>query len=146
MTKEVLVTIQGLQFDAESKNNEELDKIESIYPGEYYLRSGSHYILYEELMEGEVTPIKSVIKLRDKEFTLTKKGIINTQMVFTEGKKNMTSYVTPFGNIMIALDTDKIVVEETEEELKIHIDYGLEANYQYIADCHITVIVSTRKA
>lgn len=146
MTKEVLVTIQGLQFDAESKNNEELDKIESIYPGEYYLRSGSHYILYEELMEGEVTPIKNVIKLRDKEFTLTKKGIINTQMVFTEGKKNMTSYVTPFGNIMIALDTDKIVVEETEEELKIHIDYGLEANYQYIADCHITVIVSTRKA
>lgn len=145
MTKEVLITIQGLQFDAEAQNDEELDKIESIYPGEYYMRSGSHYILYEELMEEEVTPIKNVIKLRDKEFTLTKKGIINTQMVFTEGKKNMTSYVTPFGNIMIALDTEKIVVEETDEELKIHIDYGLEANYQYIADCHITVTVSARK-
>lgn len=145
MTKEVLITIQGLQFDAEAQNDEELDKIESIYPGEYYMRSGSHYILYEELMEEEATPIKNVIKLRDKEFTLTKKGIINTQMVFTEGKKNMTSYVTPFGNIMIALDTEKIVVEETEEELKIHIDYGLEANYQYIADCHITVTVSARK-
>ena len=145
MTKEVLITIQGLQFDAEAQNDEELDKIESIYPGEYYMRSGSHYILYEELMEEEVTPIKNVIKLRDKEFTLTKKGIINTQMVFTEGKKNMTSYVTPFGNIMIALDTEKIVVEETNEELKIHIDYGLEANYQYIADCHITVTVSARK-
>ena len=116
MTKEVIVTIQGLQFDAESQGEEELDKIESIYPGEYYLRSGSHYILYDELMEGEATPIKNVIKLRDKEFTLTKKGIINTQMVFTEGKKNMTSYVTPFGNIMIALDTEKIIVEETEEE------------------------------
>ena len=96
-------------------------------------------------MEGEATPIKNVIKLRDKEFTLTKKGIINTQMVFTEGKKNMTSYVTPFGNIMIALDTEKIVVEETEQELKIHIDYGLEANYQYIADCQITVTVSAKK-
>ena len=145
MTKEVLITIQGLQFDAEAQNDEELEKIESIYPGEYYMRSGSHYILYEELMEEEATPIKNVIKLRDKEFTLTKKGIINTQMVFTEGKKNMTSYITPFGNIMIALDTEKIVVEETEEELKIHIDYGLEANYQYIADCHITVTVSARK-
>ncbi|MBQ3163608.1 MAG: DUF1934 domain-containing protein [Lachnospiraceae bacterium] len=145
MTKEVLIAIQGLQFDAESQNDEEMDKIESIYPGEYYFRSGSHYILYEELMEGEATPIKNVIKLRDKEFTLTKKGIINTQMVFTEGKKNMTSYVTPFGNIMIALDTEKIVVEETEQELKIHIDYGLEANYQYIADCQITVTVSAKK-
>ena len=145
MTKEVLVTIQGLQFDAESQNDEEMDKIESIYPGEYYFRSGSHYILYDELVEGEAAPIKNVIKLRDREFTITKKGIINTQMVFTEGKKNMTSYVTPFGNIMIALDTEKIAVEETEEKITIHIDYGLEANYQYIADCHITVTVSTRK-
>ena len=145
MTKEVLVTIQGLQFDAESQNDEEMDKIESIYPGEYYFRSGSHYILYDELVEGEAAPIKNVIKLRDREFTITKKGIINTQMVFTEGKKNMTSYVTPFGNIMIALDTEKIIVEETEEELKIHIDYGLEANYQYIADCQIAVTISARK-
>lgn len=144
MTKEVLITIQGLQFNAEVQNDEEMDKIESIYPGEYYLRNGSHYMLYDELMEGETTPIKNVIKLREKEFTLTKKGIINTQMVFTEGKKNMTSYVTPFGNIMIALDTEKIEVEETEKELKIHIDYGLEANYQYIADCHITVTVVNR--
>ncbi|MBQ2451603.1 MAG: DUF1934 domain-containing protein [Lachnospiraceae bacterium] len=145
MTKEVLVTIQGLQFDAESQNDEEMDKIESIYPGEYYFRSGSHYILYDELVEGEAAPIKNVIKLRDREFTITKKGIINTQMVFTEGKKNMTSYVTPFGNIMIALDTEKIEVKETEEELKIHIDYGLEANYQYIADCQIAVTISARK-
>ena len=117
----------------------------SIYPGEYYFRSGSHYILYDELVEGEAAPIKNVIKLRDREFTITKKGIINTQMVFTEGKKNMTSYVTPFGNIMIALDTEKIEVKETEEELKIHIDYGLEANYQYIADCQIAVTISARK-
>ena len=145
MTKEVLITIQGLQFDVEAENDEELDKIESIYPGEYYNRSGAHYIMYEELMEEEDTPLKNMIKLREKEFTLTKKGIINVQMVFTEGKKTMTSYVTPFGNIMIALDTSKIAVEETENELKIHIDYGLDANYQYIADCHITVTVAARK-
>lgn len=145
MTKEVLITIQGLQFDAEVQTDEELDKIESIYPGEYYNRSGAHYIMYEELMEEEKTPIKNMIKLREKEFTLTKKGIINVQMVFTEGKKTMTSYVTPFGNIMIALDTSRVAVEENENELKIHIDYGLEANYQYIADCHITVSVAARK-
>ena len=72
MTKEVLITIQGLQFDVEAENDEELDKIESIYPGEYYNRSGAHYIMYEELMEEEETPLKNMIKLREKEFTLTK--------------------------------------------------------------------------
>lgn len=144
MTKEVLITIQGLQFDSEAQNDEELDQIESIYRGEYYFRNGSHYMMYDELMEGETTPIKNIIKLREKEFTLTKKGFIHVQMVFTEGKKTMTTYATPFGNIMIALDTQKIMVEETENELRIHIDYGLEANYQYIADCHITVTVVAR--
>lgn len=145
MTKEVLITIQGLQFDAEAQTDEELDKIESIYPGGYFYRNGAHYLMYEEHMEEEETPSKNMIKLREKEFTLTKKGIINVQMVFAEGKKTMTSYATPFGNIMIALDTNKISVEETEDELKIHIDYGLEANYQYIADCHITVSAAARK-
>ena len=32
MTKNVIVSIQGLQFDA-AQNDEELDKIETIYPG-----------------------------------------------------------------------------------------------------------------
>ncbi len=145
MTKEVLITIQGLQYDVETQSEEELDQIESIYPGEYYQRNGAHYIMYEELVEDETTPIKNVMKLREGEFTLTKKGMVNVQMVFTEGKKTMTSYATPFGNIMIALDTEKITVQETESEMKIHIQYGLEANYQYIADCHITVTVAARK-
>lgn len=144
MTREVLITIQGLQFDADAETDEELDKIESIFPGEYFYRNGSHYMMYDEIMEGEETSIKNMIKLREKEFTLTKKGNVNVQMVFTEGKKTMTSYITPFGNIMIALDTGKIAVEEQEDELRIHIDYGLEANYQYIADCHITVTVAAR--
>lgn len=145
MTKEVLITIQGLQFDVDAETDEELDKIESIFPGEYYYRNGAHYLLYDEIMEEEETSMKNMIKLREKEFTLTKKGTINVQMVFAEGRKTMTSYVTPFGNIMIALDTSRITVEERENKLKIHIDYGLEANYQYIADCHITVTAVARK-
>ena len=117
MTKEVLITIQGLQFDVEAETDEQLDKIESIYPGEYYERNGSRFIMYEELLEGEAASLKNVMKLRDKEFTLTKKGVVNVQMVFQEGKKTMTNYATPFGNIMIGLETDKIQVEETKEEL-----------------------------
>lgn len=148
MTKDVLISIQGLQFaDSELKNassDEELDRIETICPAEYYYRNDAHFLLYEELVEDFPTPIKNMIKLRDKEFTLTKKGPLNAQMVFSEGKKTMTDYVTPFGNILIALDTKKICMEESSDSMKIHIAYGLEANYQFIADCNITVEVKSR--
>ena len=46
MTKDVLLCIQGLQFEEEAQNDEELDKIETICAGEYYYRNNAHYILY----------------------------------------------------------------------------------------------------
>ena len=54
MTKDVLVSIQGLQFaDSEIRNatsDEDLDLIETICPGEYYYRNGAHFVLYDELV------------------------------------------------------------------------------------------------
>lgn len=142
MTKDVLVSIQGLQNLEGDENNS--DQIETLYPGEYYYRNDAHYILYEETIEGMDQCIKNMIKVRDKEFILTKKGPFNVQMVFTEGKKTMTDYVTPFGNILVAFDTSRIEIEETEDKFKVHIDYALEANYQFVADCNINLEVSSK--
>lgn len=148
MTKEVLISIQGLQFAdsevREAASDEELDRIETICPGEYYHRNDTHYILYEELVEDFPDPVKNMIKCRSGEFTLIKKGPVNVQMIFSEGKKTMTDYVTPFGNILIALDTREVSMEEGSDSMTIHIAYGLEANYQFIADCNIMVEIKSR--
>lgn len=143
MTKEVLVSIRGLQFVdnevGQSASDEELDHIETICPGEYYYRNDAHFICYQELMDDFPEPISNMIKLKGKEFSLWKKGPVNVQMVFSEGKKTMTDYFTPFGNILVAMDTKEVCVTESTDCIKIHIAYGLEANYQFIADCNITI-------
>lgn len=148
MTKDVLVSIRGLQFAdvdvRESASDEELDSIETICPGEYYFRNDGHFIVYDELVDGFSGVIKNMIKLRDREFIISKKGPINVQMVFSEGKKTMADYHTPYGNIMVALDTKKVETQETEDDLDISIEYGLEANYQFIADCNIAVHITSR--
>jgi uncharacterized beta-barrel protein YwiB (DUF1934 family) len=148
LTKDVLVSIQGLQFASssvqEEASDEELDKIETICPGEYFYRNSAHFVLYEEILDDMNEPVKNMIKVRNSEFVLTKKGPLNVQMVFSEGKKTMTDYVTPFGNIMIALDTKKIDIQEKENTINIHISYGLEANYQFIADCDISMEIRSR--
>lgn len=141
MTKDVLVTIQGLHFE-DDVIDEELEQIETICPGEYYFRNQGHFVLYEEIVEGFTDPIKTMIKLKNNELTLTKKGPVNVQMVFAEGKKTMTDYITPFGNVLMGIDTDRIEVEQTEDKMKIHIKYVLEANYQYVSDCQIHIEVS----
>ena len=88
MTKEVMVSIKGLQFD-QSADSEE---IETIQWGQYY-------------------------------------------------KKNMTNYLTPYGGILIGLDTSKVSFTESEKEIRVNVDYALEVNYEYLADCKIEMYI-----
>ena len=142
MTKEVIAAIRGLQF----ANEEDGDKIEVITPAEYYLRNGSHYLLYTETDEDTGGVTKNIVKFRDHSMELTKKGYVNVHMVFEEQKKNMTSYATPFGNIMVGIDTEKIMIEEDEKKIHVKVDYSLDVNYEQLAACRIAIEICPKEA
>ena len=45
MMKEVLLTMQGLQFDQQTENAEQ---IETVTVADYYKKSDKQYVIYEE--------------------------------------------------------------------------------------------------
>lgn len=137
MTKEVIISIRGLQF----MEGDGEDDIETVQQGEYYFRNGSHFLLFDEYMEGFREPSRTMLRFKEKELTLTKRGLLNVQMVFEEKKKNLSHYRTPYGMILIGLDTGRVEYAVKEHELHLEVDYVLEANYQYVADCHIVINV-----
>ena len=47
--------------------------------------------------------------------------------------------------MMIGLDTSRVVCLQEEKSLAIEIDYTLEANYQYVSDSKIRIMVRERK-
>lgn len=141
MTKDVLISLRGLQFD---QSEAETDKIETIMRGSYYERGGSHYILYEELMEGFEEPTKNRIKFGEHFLELTRSGLVNVHMLFEENKKNMTSYNTPYGNILIGIDTRKIHIDSNPDRIVVNVDYALDINYEYLADCKISVDIRSK--
>ena len=59
MTKDVLLSIKGLQIG----ENEQNDTIEVISPGDYYFRNGKHFFMYEEVMEGQKESTRNMIKI-----------------------------------------------------------------------------------
>lgn len=135
MTKEVMISIRGIQFE----NGMDGEKIESIQKGEYYYKNNTHYILYDEIVEGLEEPVKSRIKFKTGEMQLNKKGPINVNMDFWEGKKTLTNYRTPFGSLVIGLEAEKVEFEEEEKRILLDVDYTLEVNYEPLADCKIRV-------
>lgn len=141
MTKDVLLSLRGLQFDAVSTDG---DKIETITPAEYYKRNDSHYVIYDEVMEGFTESTKNIIKFREHMLDLTRKGLVNVHMIFEENKKNMTNYSTLYGDILIGIDARSVTMKEEEERIVVDVDYALEINYEHLADCKIKVDIRSQ--
>lgn len=140
MTKEVIITICGLQAGPDTDG----EPIEMITTGEYFYKNNKHYILYEEVMEGETKTNKNRIKLSPGKMELTKSGMVSTHMLFEENTKNMTHYDTPYGTLNMGIDTKKISIEESGHEMNIAVDYALEMNQEFVADCNITIHVKSK--
>ena len=141
MTKDVLIAIKGMQFEGA----EDPESIEVIQRGQYYQRNGSHYLVYEEPVEGTNDVILNRIKFKDNEVQVTKKGAVNTMLSFKEHEKNMTNYATPFGNLIMGINTHQINLKMNESNLEISVDYALDVNYEFLADCKIAITATSLK-
>ncbi len=142
MKKEVIVSINGLHTAVDIDDR---DNVEMIAPGQYYLKNGKHYILYDEISEETNDVNRNTIKVNDKIVEIIRKGASSAHMVFEEGKKNVSYYTTPFGNLLIGLNANKVDVHNGEDEMNISIDYSLEVNYEHLSDCVMTLNIKSKE-
>lgn len=136
MTKEVLLTLQGLQFD---QREEDADKIEMVTVGDYFKKNDRHYVVYEEVTEGFDIVTKNRLKFSEHMVELTRTGLVNVHMVFQENKKNLSNYNTPFGRILVGIDARRIAITEEKDSIQVDVDYALDINYEFFSDCHIKI-------
>lgn len=139
MDNQVLLTLTGRQWDEEK--NETVT--EQSAPGTLYERNGSLYILYDEKTE-EGGTVKNTIKLKGTILELTKKGIVNTCMVFEPGREHMTDFVTPFGSLRLGVLTDSVEMRESEEQMEITSSYMLTESGRIISHCKISIKILNR--
>lgn len=138
MTKDVLITISGTQFNVAD------EAIELVIPGTYYLKNGKHYVMYEEQPEDNGPITKNLVKFYDGHFEMTKKGGNNSFLLFVRDKKTSTVYQTVAGPIQIDAVTYGLSIEETEDELLVNVKYALDINYNFVSECEVKFKVKAR--
>ena len=141
MERDVLVTISGLQRMGAPEDEE---PIKVIAPGQYYFKNGKHYVLYDEVQEiyeGETNVTRNTLQFKDRYLSVTKHGAENVHMVIESEKKNVTYYHTPIGMLHISLDGKRVNVSDTEESISVDARYGLDINYEHVANCHLKIDV-----
>ena len=135
MTKEVEVIISGIQ----KYETHQDDDLKTKAKGEYYFRNGSHYIIFEEIIEGFTQPTKNMLKDKDGCLEMTKKGLVNTSMVFDKSKDTDAQYKTPFGEMHLGIRTKGFMVSESDKLIRVDVDYTLEAEGRHMVDCRIRI-------
>ena len=147
MTKDVLVSVSGLQTAVNEMENYDEEPIEVLSAGTYYFKDGKHFVFYEEVAEGIPGVTKTQIRLSGNDsLEVRKKGIANVNMVFEKNKNNRCFYQTPFGQINLGIYTKDIWVEEAEDNLKIRAEYVMDVDYEPLAECTIRINVKSKDA
>lgn len=139
MTRDVLIRISGARDSGSDQED-----VEMITTGDYFLKDGKHYIIYEEIEEDSKQITKNTIKVAQDSLDIIKRGNTNTHMIFQKNKKNISCYMTPFGELVVGIHTNEIHVEEEEDGLKVDIRYALDINYEHVSNCNIMVQVKSR--
>ena len=140
MTRDVLVRISGLQAVDGDTND-----VEIITTGDYFLKNGKHYVIYEEMMEGFGGNVQNTVKITPDMMDIRKKGAIGAHMTFELNKKSETRYATPLGDFVGEISTNRIQLEEQEDSLKVSVDYSLGINYQHVSDNSIIMDICSRE-
>lgn len=154
MTKDVLVSISGHHIDIMAETEDQVkalesgqDAIEVVTPASYYCRGGKHYILYDEVMEGMPGTIKNRIKITGTDSVeIVKSGLSSSHMIFEKNRKNLTYYRTPYGQMLVGVNTRNMEVSVEDDRINVQVDYELDVNHEPLADCKIRLDIVSKNS
>ena len=132
MTKDVLVTVRGLQMTPDGD-----DTIEVTTTGKYYEKDGKRYHFYDEIVDDTNLIVKNSIQITEEHVSVSKKGVINAQMNFEKENKLVSVYETPYGQMEMGINTTGICLDEQDDFLELKLEYLLEINNQHVSDSEI---------
>lgn len=125
MEKDVIISIRGTQ----EYSGTDPDTMELVTEGKLAVQDGALCLSYEESeltgMEGTTT----VFQVEPEKVTLLRLGSVQSEMVFEEGRRHMSLYSTPYGNMEIGVRARRLnsTLELTGGRLEI--DYDIEINH-----------------
>lgn len=129
MNKDVLITIKSSQ----NVDGSEMEGAELITLGTYnYGKDGIRF----SYMESEITGLdgtKTVFHIKPDEVVMSRRGSVNSQMVFHPGECSNFLYCTEFGMLQMGLDTRRLECALDEHGGSMEIEYDLDFEKSFLS-------------
>ena len=136
--KDVILTIKGVQFT----QNSFPEITEMVTAGEYYYGEDYISVIYMDTdTDSDHRPIHTELRIEKDRVTLTRKGAISTHLLFQEGKRAFSQYVTEAGYLMMGVNVHHIRQRLDQNGGQLELDYALEMNHCVVGENHFSVTI-----
>lgn len=139
MTNEVKLRIRGIQM----QNGE--DQVEVVSVGKKYERDNFVCLFYDEVVKeeenGVVQVAKNLLKIREDQVEIIKRGPAHTHMIFVPDRTTYTYYSTPVGELEIGIFTRSMEKVNMPHGFHLVLQYDLELNQTFISQCKVDIVV-----
>lgn len=139
MKKTVVLSIRGRQSYAD----QEPDEIELVTEGILEQTDSGWILSYDESELTGLQGVNTTFFVEGKQVSLSRKGKLNSQMVFKEGVAHDSLYQTEFGALMLTVYATKVQADITPDggviDLRYHIE--IEQNAAGVIEYHLDIRV-----
>ena len=137
MKKKVVLAIQGKQNYPE----QEPEIIELVTEGTMEFHSGGWDISYEESALTGLEGVTTTFRVEPDKVILTRKGALNSRMVFQQGVSHDSLYQMPFGALMLTVKATSVFYDILPDGGVIDLSYqiNIENTEAGVIDYHLDI-------
>ena len=137
MKKSVVLSIQGRQ----RYEDQEPEVIELVTEGTMEFANGGWDISYEESALTGLEGVTTTFRVEPDKVTLTRKGALNSRMVFQQGVPHDSLYQMPFGALLLTVNATSVFYDIVPDGGVIDLSYeiNIENTQAGVIDYHLDI-------
>ncbi len=125
MEKSVLISIRGIQEYPDA----DPDPVDLITAGQLTSSSSGYTLTYRESGVTGISSTTTTIQIRDHQVAMSRRGEVNTEMIFEAGRRHLSILGTPTGDLPIGVRTSRLTTRFDDQGGDIELDYDVEVDY-----------------
>jgi len=137
MKQAVVLSIEGRQM----YENQEPEVIQLVTEGTMEFKDGGWDISYEESALTGLEGVTTTFRVEPGKVTLTRKGALNSRMVFQEGVPHDSLYQMAFGTLMLTVKATSVFFDIVPDGGVIDLSYNIniENTEAGVIDYHLDI-------
>ena len=129
MIKDVWISISNHQSDGQ----QEEDTMVFDTAGSYYYDDGVGVLSYQESELTGLEGTRTSVMVMPNQVVVDRDGMLTGRMIFREGMKDSYPYSTPYGQMMLGIDTRRIHHNFNENGGDVEIDYITDLAHTFVS-------------